>query len=79
MVLSFRQYTNGRSVRLLELVIGFCRCTKCGGQFKYNWHTYYKCPICKGSQYQRWIEEDPFNEEEGCINEDDNQIVQINN
>lgn len=51
---------------LKSLVIGFCRCAKCGGKYQFNWHTYFKCPGCKGNQFQKW--EDPFNEEEHTSN-----------
>lgn len=43
------------------LVIGFCKCIKCDDEYKFNWHTFFKCPKCKGNQYQKW--EDPFYEQ----------------
>ena len=52
--------------QLKSLVIGFCRCAKCGGNYKFNWHTYFKCPECKGNQFQKWG--DPFNEEKNTNN-----------
>lgn len=43
----------------MSLVIGFCKCKKCGWtDGKFNWHTYFVCPECKCREYIK--EADPF-------------------
>ncbi len=44
-----------------SLVIGFCKCAKCGWtDNKYNWHTYFKCKNCGSVEY---VKEDLWPEE----------------
>ena len=46
----------------MSLVIGFCKCKKCGWtDGKFNWHTYFVCPECKCREYIKEV--DPFVEE----------------
>ncbi len=41
-----------REIKVKSLVIGFCRCARCGfDNGKFNWHTYYKCEQCGCRKY----------------------------
>lgn len=35
-----------------SLIIGYCICADCGWtDNKFNWHTYFVCPLCGSTQY----------------------------
>lgn len=40
-----------------SLVIGFCKCKKCGWtDNKYNWHTFFRCPECGCREYIKGVD-----------------------
>ena len=45
-----------------SLVIGYCICANCRyTDNKFNWHTYFQCPVCGCSRYTKpdlWGEND---------------------
>ena len=46
-----------------SLIIGFCKCARCGwSSGNFNWHTYFKCENCGCKQYIK---------ERNLINEND--------
>lgn len=47
------------------MMIGFCKCARCGWDNGFNWHTYFICPECGSKEY---IKEDVGNEQIGTQN-----------
>ena len=55
--------------RQKSLVIGFCKCAKCGWtDNKFNWHTYFVCPECGSRDYTKWLQD--LEEKNGYDNTD---------
>ena len=54
------------------LMIGFCKCAKCGyTDNKFNWHTYFICPECGCKEY---VKEDLFNEQARFKSSDEENV-----
>ncbi len=55
-----------------SLVIGFCKCARCGWtNGKFNWHVLFKCPECGSYDYVNWRDPFEFLEEKRRINRND--------
>ena len=52
-----------------SLIIGFCSCAECGWtNGKFNWHTYFKCPVCGSKEFRKEFKnEAEWTEEEGSV------------